>query len=128
MLPDLKLVIRLQEIDHRLAELTREITSLPKHIAEIEKKLTSHQRKLAALTPASLPPLAEIAAGRFPATLLACGFIRDCSIAESGGGQHFAEDHVDPPLRPVVELGHSFEPRAFVQSRSLEIITGHPDA
>ena len=41
-------MIRLQEIDHRLAELTREITSLPKHIAEIEKKLTSHQRKLEA--------------------------------------------------------------------------------
>ena len=48
MLPDLKLVIRLQEIDHRLAELTREISALPKHIAEIEKKLTSHQRKLEA--------------------------------------------------------------------------------
>ncbi len=46
MLPDLKLVIRLQEIDNRLAELTREIASLPKHIAEIEKKLVSHERKL----------------------------------------------------------------------------------
>jgi len=48
MLPDLKLVIRLQEIDNRLAELQREITALPKHIAEIEKKLVSHERKLEA--------------------------------------------------------------------------------
>lgn len=48
MLPDLKLVIRLQEIDNRLAELAREISALPKHIAEIEKKLVSHERKLEA--------------------------------------------------------------------------------
>lgn len=48
MLPDLKLVIRLQEIDNRLVDLTREITALPKHIAEIEKKLISHERKLEA--------------------------------------------------------------------------------
>jgi len=48
MLPDLKLVIRLQDIDQRLADLTREIASLPKHIAEIEKKLVSHERKLEA--------------------------------------------------------------------------------
>jgi hypothetical protein len=40
------LVIRLQEIDHRLADLAREIATLPKHIAEIEKRLTSHERKL----------------------------------------------------------------------------------
>jgi predicted nucleic acid-binding Zn-ribbon protein len=46
MSPDLKLVIRLQEIDNRLAELAREIDSLPKHIAEIEKKLVTHERKL----------------------------------------------------------------------------------
>ncbi len=46
MLPDLKLVIRLQEIDNRLVELTREIAALPKHILEIEQKLVSHQRKL----------------------------------------------------------------------------------
>ncbi len=46
MLPDLKLAVRLQEIDNRIAELTREVSALPKHIAEIEKKLTSHQRKL----------------------------------------------------------------------------------
>jgi predicted nucleic acid-binding Zn-ribbon protein len=46
MLLDLKLVIRLQEIDNRLAGLAREIASLPKHIAEIEKKLGAHERKL----------------------------------------------------------------------------------
>src|SRR5215469_9659022 len=48
MLPDLQLVIRLQDIDNRLGDLTREITALPKHIAEIEKKLVSHERKLEA--------------------------------------------------------------------------------
>src|SRR5262252_8744198 len=48
MLPDLKLVIRLQDIDNRLAELAREIATLPVHIAEIEKKLVSHERKLEA--------------------------------------------------------------------------------
>jgi predicted nucleic acid-binding Zn-ribbon protein len=48
MLPDLQLVIRLQEIDNRMADLTREITALPKHIAEIEKKLVAHERKLEA--------------------------------------------------------------------------------
>ncbi len=48
MLPDLQLVIRLQEIDNRLGDLAREIATLPKHIAEIEKKLLSHERKLEA--------------------------------------------------------------------------------
>src|SRR4051812_49096397 len=48
MLPDLKLVIRLQDVDTRLAELAREIADLPKHVAEIEKKLASHERKLEA--------------------------------------------------------------------------------
>jgi len=48
MLPDLESVIRLQEIDDRLADLAREITALPKHIVEIEKKLVSHERKLEA--------------------------------------------------------------------------------
>src|SRR5580658_274469 len=48
MLPDLKLVIRLQVVDNRLADLNREISALPKHIAEIEKKLVSHERKLEA--------------------------------------------------------------------------------
>jgi predicted nucleic acid-binding Zn-ribbon protein len=48
MPPDLKLVVRLQELDNRLAELAREIAALPKHVAEIEKKLVSHERKLEA--------------------------------------------------------------------------------
>ena len=48
MLPDLEYVIRLQQIDDRLADLAREITALPKHIAEIEKKLLAHERKLEA--------------------------------------------------------------------------------
>jgi predicted nucleic acid-binding Zn-ribbon protein len=48
MLSDLKLVIRLQEIDLRLAALAREISSLPLHIAEIEKKLGAHERRLEA--------------------------------------------------------------------------------
>ena len=48
MLSDLKLVIRLQEVDNRLADLAREISTLPKHIAEIEKKLVAHERKLEA--------------------------------------------------------------------------------
>jgi predicted nucleic acid-binding Zn-ribbon protein len=48
MLPDLKLAVRLQEIDNRMADLAREIATLPKHIAEIEKKLGAHQRKLEA--------------------------------------------------------------------------------
>src|SRR5215469_7730239 len=48
MPPDLKLVIRLQEIDNQLADLTREITALPKHTAEIERRLVAHERKLEA--------------------------------------------------------------------------------
>jgi len=48
MLPDLKLVIRLQDIDKRLEDLAREIAALPKHIAEIEKKLGAHERRLEA--------------------------------------------------------------------------------
>src|SRR5215471_3063937 len=48
MLPDLKLVVRLQDIDNRLADLSKEIAALPVHIAEIEKKLLSHERKLEA--------------------------------------------------------------------------------
>src|SRR5580704_4673078 len=48
MLSDLKLVIRLQEVDNRLADLHKEISALPIHIAEIEKKLVSHERKLEA--------------------------------------------------------------------------------
>ncbi|MCC6857156.1 MAG: hypothetical protein IT158_01270 [Bryobacterales bacterium] len=45
---DVKLAIRLQELDARVAELTREIAALPKYTAGIEKKLDSHQRKLEA--------------------------------------------------------------------------------
>jgi predicted nucleic acid-binding Zn-ribbon protein len=48
MLPDLKLAIRLQDIDNRLTELSREIAALPVHIAEIEKKMASHERRLEA--------------------------------------------------------------------------------
>ena len=48
MLPDLQLVIRLQELDNRLGELEREVAALPRHIAEIQKKLGSHERKLEA--------------------------------------------------------------------------------
>jgi predicted nucleic acid-binding Zn-ribbon protein len=46
MPPELKLVVRLQDLDNRLAELAKEIATLPKHVAEIEKKLVSHERKL----------------------------------------------------------------------------------
>ena len=38
----------MQDIDNRVAEVTREVSSLPKHIAEIERKLESHERKLEA--------------------------------------------------------------------------------
>jgi hypothetical protein len=48
MHPDLDLVRELQDVDHRIAELTREISYLPKHIAEIESRLHSHQKKLEA--------------------------------------------------------------------------------
>jgi predicted nucleic acid-binding Zn-ribbon protein len=48
MAPDLKLVLRLQDLDTRIRELQREIATLPKHIAEIEKALESHVRKLEA--------------------------------------------------------------------------------
>lgn len=46
MLPDISHAIRLQNLDDRVAELTKEISALPKHIAEIEKRLDSHQRRL----------------------------------------------------------------------------------
>src|SRR5215472_3928904 len=48
MLPDLTSVIRLQDLDNRVTELTREISALPIHISRIEKKLETHQRKLEA--------------------------------------------------------------------------------
>src|ERR1700736_4796959 len=59
MLPDLKLVIRMQEIDSRLAGLLHEIAALPKHIAEIARKLVSHERKLEADRAALLANLKE---------------------------------------------------------------------
>jgi len=48
MLADLKLAIRLQEIDNCLVDLQREIAALPVHISAIEKKLVAHERKLEA--------------------------------------------------------------------------------
>ena len=48
MHPDIGLLRELQDLDHRIAELTREISYLPKHIAEIESKQESHRRKLEA--------------------------------------------------------------------------------
>ncbi|HSW50559.1 MAG TPA: C4-type zinc ribbon domain-containing protein [Bryobacteraceae bacterium] len=48
MAPDLKLIIRLQDLDSRIRELQREIATLPRHISEIEKTLESHVRKLEA--------------------------------------------------------------------------------
>ncbi len=48
MAPDLKLIIRLQELDNRIRELQREIATLPKHLSEIERTLESHIRKLEA--------------------------------------------------------------------------------
>ncbi len=46
MQSDLKVVLQLQSLDGRVAELTKEIATLPKHIAEIEKKLSGGERKL----------------------------------------------------------------------------------
>jgi predicted nucleic acid-binding Zn-ribbon protein len=46
MQSDLKVVMRLQSLDGRVAELTKEIATLPRHIAEIEKKLSGGERKL----------------------------------------------------------------------------------
>src|SRR5450432_1999809 len=48
MLPDLKLLIRLQEIDKRLVDFSREIAALPKHVAEIERKLEADRAALVA--------------------------------------------------------------------------------
>jgi uncharacterized protein len=48
MVSDLKVVLRLQELDNRVAELTKEIATLPRHVAEIEKKLVAGERKLEA--------------------------------------------------------------------------------
>lgn len=48
MAPEVKLVVRLQELDNRAEALRREIVSLPKHIAAIEKTLEGHVRKVEA--------------------------------------------------------------------------------
>ena len=48
MQSDLAVVLQLQSLDGRVAELTKEIATLPKHIAEIEKKLSGGERKLEA--------------------------------------------------------------------------------
>jgi len=48
MAPEVKLAIRLQELDDRIEELRREIVALPKHIAALEKTLESHVRKVEA--------------------------------------------------------------------------------
>ncbi len=48
MAPEVKLAIRLQELDTRIEELRREIVALPKHIAEIEKTLEGRVRKVEA--------------------------------------------------------------------------------
>ena len=46
--PELTLVIRLQGIDQRMAELQKEVAELPKRVAQIEKALDQHQRRLEA--------------------------------------------------------------------------------
>jgi predicted nucleic acid-binding Zn-ribbon protein len=43
---DVKAAIRLQEVDHQAAELSREVAALPKHIALIEKKLAGSERRV----------------------------------------------------------------------------------
>ncbi len=48
MVSDLKVVVRLQDLDNRVAELMKEIATLPRHIAEIEKKLSGGERRLEA--------------------------------------------------------------------------------
>jgi len=48
MTDDIALLIQIQTIDSRIAELEREIAMLPRYIAQIEKTLESHQRKLEA--------------------------------------------------------------------------------
>lgn len=45
MNPDVHLVIQLQSLDNRIADLKREIAELPRHIGAIEKTLDGHLRK-----------------------------------------------------------------------------------
>jgi uncharacterized protein len=48
MHPDIHLVIKLQDLDRRTAELDKEIAALPKHVAQIERALDIHNRRLEA--------------------------------------------------------------------------------
>jgi uncharacterized protein len=48
MHPDIHLVIKLQDLDRRIAELDKEIAALPKHVAQIERALDIHNRRLEA--------------------------------------------------------------------------------
>ena len=48
MIPDLRIAIRLQDLDTRIRELQDEVAALPKHIAVIEKTLESHIRRVEA--------------------------------------------------------------------------------
>jgi predicted nucleic acid-binding Zn-ribbon protein len=48
MTRDLELVVKIQGLDLRAAELQKEVAALPKHIGAIEKTLEAHQRKLEA--------------------------------------------------------------------------------
>ncbi|MBL8174083.1 MAG: hypothetical protein JNK48_05400 [Bryobacterales bacterium] len=43
---DLSLVLKLQSLDSRTADLEREVSALPKRIAEIEKQLDTHKKRL----------------------------------------------------------------------------------
>ena len=43
---DLYLARRIQQLDDRIAELTREIDNLPRHVGVIESRLASHKREL----------------------------------------------------------------------------------
>lgn len=48
MAPGIELVLRLQGLDNRVAEIEREIAALPKRVADLEQALLSHQKKLEA--------------------------------------------------------------------------------
>jgi predicted nucleic acid-binding Zn-ribbon protein len=48
MVPDLKVVVRLQDLDNRIRGLEHEVAALPRHIAQIEKALEAHMRRLEA--------------------------------------------------------------------------------
>jgi uncharacterized protein len=48
MVADLKMAIRMQDLDSRIRDLQHEVASLPKHIAVIEKALESHLRRVEA--------------------------------------------------------------------------------